>query len=176
MLSTNIVQTKKLEDVNFNKIRVERAGFFIYTIYNGNIYIMVGIDSKTHDLTDFAGTIKYKMDKNVVNGAIRELQEETLEIFEAITYKDIKNCITVYDNDNLIIFMPVLLNPDIVCYEFNEKYRKTIENKRCKMEPEVCGVTWLALEEFNYHIKNPGVMYSRVQNVLSRAGNFMHLL
>lgn len=172
----SLVNINKLKYINFNKIRVSRAGFILYTLYRGNIYFMIGIDAKTHDLTDFAGTIKYKIDRNVLSGAIRELQEETLEIFDPITYEDVKECITIYDKDNMIIFMPISLNPDIVCSEFNEKYKETVEKTKSTFEPEVCGLTWLEADEFIYHIKTPGVIYSRVQKLLSNAGDFINLL
>ena len=167
---------KNLKYINFNKNRVQRAGFILYTLYNGNIYFMIGIDSKTHELTDFAGTVKYKVDRHVLAGAIREFQEETLDIFEPVTYNDVKECITVYDNNNLIIFMPTSLNPDTICREFNDKYRETVERKRFSSEPEVCGITWLDIDEFMFHIKTPGLIYSRVQNLLVKAGDFLKLL
>lgn len=170
------VHVKKLKYINFSKTRVQRAGFILYTLYKGNIYFMIGVDSKTHELTDFAGTVKYKTDRHVLSGAIRELQEETLDVFEPITYNDVKECITIYDNNNLVIFMPISLDPDTICSEFNEKYRKIIEKKNCKNEPEVCCLTWLDIDEFEYHIKNPGVIYSRIQNLLFKAGDFINLL
>ena len=167
---------KKLRYINFNKTRVQRAGFILYTLYKGNIYFMIGIDSKTHELTDFAGTVKYKFDRHVLSGAIRELQEETLDVFEPVTYDDVKECITIYDNNNLVIFMPISLDPDTICREFNERYREAVERKKFNSEPEVCGITWLDIDEFMYHIKNPGVIYSRVQNLLLKAGDFLKLL
>ena len=94
---------------------------------------MIGVDAKTHDLTDFAGGIKYKIDRRVLSWAIRELQEETLNIFEPVTYDDVKECITIYDNNNLVIFMPVSLDPDTICREFNEKYRETVEKRYVAM-------------------------------------------
>ena len=170
------VYVKKLKYINFNRTRVQRAGFILYTLYNGNIYFMIGIDSKTHELTDFAGTVKYKVDRHVLSGAIRELQEETLEVFEPVTYNDVKECITIYDNNNLVIFMPISLDPDTICREFNERYRETVERKRFNSEPEVCGITWLDIDEFMFHIKNPGVIYSRIQNLLLKAGDFIKFL
>jgi len=170
------VHVKKLKHVNFSKTKVQRAGFILYTLYKGNIYFMIGVDSKTHDLTDFAGSVKYKTDRHVLSGAIRELQEETLDLFEPITYDDVKECITVYDSNNLVIFMPISLDPDTICREFNEKYRETVERKRLSAEPEVCGLTWLDIDEFIFHIKNSGVMYSRIQTLLLNAGDFFKLL
>lgn len=170
------VSVKKLKHINFSKTKAQRAGFILYTLYKGNIYFMIGVDSKTHELTDFAGSVKYKTDRHVLSGAIRELQEETLDVFEPITYDDVKECITIYDNNNLVIFMPVALDPDTICREFNDKYRETVERKRFSSEPEVCGLTWLDIDEFIFHIKNPGVIYSRIQTLLLNAGDFLKLL
>ena len=61
------VYVKKLKTINFSKIKPKRAGFILYTLYKGNIYFLIGIDSKTHELTDFAGTVKYKMDRDVLS-------------------------------------------------------------------------------------------------------------
>ena len=169
------VHVKTLKNINFSKTRVQRAGFILYTLYKGNIYFMIGIDSKTHELTDFAGGIKYKTDRHVLSGAIRELQEETLDMFEPVTYDDVKDCITIYDDKNLVIFMPTSLDPDTVCCEFNNKYREAIEKKKFE-DPEVCGITWLDIDEFSLHIKNPGIIYSRVQSLLLKAGDFLKLL
>ncbi len=169
------VHVKKLKNINFSKTKVQRAGFILYTLYKGNIYFMIGIDSKTHDLTDFAGGIKYKTDRHVLAGAFRELHEETLDMFDPVTYDDVKECITIYDDNNLIIFMPISLDPDTICREFNDKYREARERKKFD-EPEVCGVTWLDIDEFVFHINTPGVIYSRIQTLLSKAGDFLKLL
>jgi len=169
------VSVKKLKFVNFSKTKVQRAGVILYTLYKENIYFMIGVDSRTHELTDFAGSVVYRTDKNCFGGAVREFEEETLSIFETITYNDVKECITVYDKDNLIIFIPISLDPDTVCREFNDRYREVIENKKC-LDPEVCGLTWLDVDEFVHHIKTPGVIYSRVQNLLMKAGDFVQLL
>lgn len=176
----NSVHITSVKNLNLSKLRVNRAGFIIYTLFDDIMYFMVGVDSGSHELSDFAGRIIYKIDNHAVNGAIREFQEETLEIFESVSLDDIKNCIALYDNDNLLIFLPIKVNPEIICQEFNEKYQQVVQNNQLKYkpdpDPEVCGITWLTLEELNYSIKTNGIMYSRVQDFLTRAGKFTHLL
>lgn len=103
----------------------------------------------------------------------------------------------MYDDRNLIIFVRITLDPDVVCEAFNEKYGKFVEaeasrkdspkssprlsskntyRKRKHSEPEVCGITWLTWEEFQRSIKERGVLFSRVQKFLARADNFAYLL
>jgi len=167
------------QKIDLNCVRPHRAGVIIYTYYNGSIYFGLGLDSRTHDLTDFGGQINYHIDKNVVNGSIREFEEETLNIFEKITFEDIRSCPVIYDKYNLIIFVHLNIDPDIVSKSFNKKYRSIMETNSTKNnipEPEVCGITWLSWEEFQHSIKTKGIFYSRVRKFLSLAGDFSYLL
>lgn len=168
-----------IQNLNLECVKPQRAGVIIYTVINGAIYFCLGLDSKTHDLTDFGGGVVYKTDGNVVSGALREFTEETLDIFETITIEDIKQCPVIYDENNLIIFIHMNIDPDTTCFVFHEKYKKIVagsNTKRKYREPEVCGFTWLTWEEFQHSIKEKGIMFSRVQRFLSRADDFSYLL
>ena len=116
----------------------------------------------------------YKTDHDVISGALREFNEETLQIFDPITIENIKNCPVVYDPNNLIIFIHIGVNPNDVCKVFNDKYKDLI--KQNKQEPEVCGITWLTWEEFQHIIKTRGILYYRVRRFLNRADDFSYLL
>lgn len=166
--AVNITTVKNLD----KSLKIARAGFILYTVYNGRLYIGFGVDAKNHELTDFAGHVIYKIGESVIIGALRELKEETLEIFSPITSKDIENCLTIYDNNNLVIFMHIDINPDVVSQEFNEKYQLSVGSR-----PEVCAITWLTLQEFDDAVKNDnGILYQRVQKFLKSAGNITQLL
>jgi hypothetical protein len=212
-----------VQNIDLDFVKPRRAGVIIYTTVNGSIYFGLGLDARSHDLTDFGGTVIYKIDRNVINGALREFQEETLEIFEQITYDDIKKFPVIYDENNLIIFVHLNVNPDDICSVFNEKYRRTVDinnrmnetmnetmnspnfytmstekqqpintnnringkkyrnynnyhDPRDPWDPEVCGITWLSWEDFQNSINKKGIIFSRVQRFLLRAGDFSYLL
>ena len=168
----NKIHVTTVKELNVKSLRISRSGFILYTVTNGRLFIGLGVDSRSHELTDFAGHVIYYIGENVVNGALRELKEETLEIFSTITTRDIENCLTLYNNDNLVIFMNVGIHPDIISQEFNDKYQEMAKTK-----PEVCAITWLTVDEFNDIIINkPGLLYERTENFLKSAGNFTHLL
>jgi hypothetical protein len=186
------VFTSKVKELNLLFVRPPRAGFVLYTKVNSIIYFGFGLDSTSHDLTDFGGNIVYKKDPNVIAGALRELDEETLSIFEPLTFEDVKECITIYDAGNMIIFIPVDLDPEIICMKFNDKYRRIAEQNRDNQSPkdlsprgnttdldlpEVCGITWLTWTELKSCLK-PGkfVLFNRLRQFLTRAGNFFPLL
>jgi len=168
-----------VHNLNLEYVTPQRAGIIIYTVVNGAIYFGLGLDAKTHDLTDFGGGVSYKTDLNVIRGAIREFEEETLEIFDPITADDLKQCPVIYDKNNLIIFVHIDIDPDTISNTFNSKYQQIIDMNRGKRkvrDPEVCGITWLTWEEFQKSINEKGIMFSRVQRLLSRAGDFSYLL
>lgn len=171
-----------VQNLNLEYVKPQRAGVIIYTVVNGSIYFGLGLDSRTHDLTDFGGGVYYKLDTNAIRGALREFEEETLGIFDPISPTDITQCPVVYDNRNLIIFVHMNVDPETVCFTFNEKFRKIVQasdegpRKKRRSEPEVCGITWLTWEEFQDCINSRGKLFSRVQKFLARAGGFAHLL
>lgn len=174
-----IVKTT-VENIDLKNIKPNRAGVIIYTIVNGTMYIGLGLDSRSHDLTDFGGGVVYKTDINAVRGALREFEEETLGIFDPLSIEDIKKCLVLYDDNNLIIFIHINMDPNIICQEFNEKYQViTNKNKmitRKKYYPEVCGITWLTLKEFHQSIRETGIIFSRVKQFLYKADDFWQLL
>jgi hypothetical protein len=172
-----------VQNLDLEHVHPRRAGIIIYTVVNGSTYFGFGLDAKTHDLTDFGGGVRYKTDINVLRGAIREFEEETLGIFDPFKIEDIKQCPVIYDENNLIIFIHLNIDPDTICKTFNEKYKQVVnkpriidENHKYIKDPEVCGITWLTWEEFRFCIVTKGIMFYRVQNFLSRAGDFSYLL
>lgn len=180
---TNVIKTT-VQNLNLDCVRPQRAGVILYSVVNGAVYIGLGLDSRTHELTDFAGNIVYKFDGTCVNGGLREFDEETLSIFDPLTLSDVSQCPVIYDNRNLVIFLHIDIDPETISSAFNRKYEQVAANmkpslnakKQRHSEPEVCGITWLTWEEFQNSIQNRGILYSRVQRFLAAAGDFGHLL
>ena len=65
-----------------------------------------GIDSKTKELTDFGGGVSYKKDANVIVGALREYNEETLSVYP-LSINDVQDSVALYDECCLVIFKKV---------------------------------------------------------------------
>ena len=168
--SSKVVKTK-VSQIDLSRVKPKRAGIILYTYHDNVLYFGVGLDSTYHDLTDFGGTVVYRTDKNVIRGAIREFEEETLGIFDTITYEDIRNCPVLYDKNNLIIFLRLDICPNDISKRFNDAYIKNTN-----INPEVCSITWLNLDDLNNSIKNDDIIFNRVKNFLRRAGDFLHIL
>ena len=178
------VHTTRVNLLNYELVRPTRGGIILYTVYNDMLYFGLALDSRTHDLTDAGGTINYNVDRNVIRGSIREFEEETLNIFEPLTEHHLQYCPVVYDDKNLIIFVYVTVDPNMVSYKLNENYKafmtKLSEESKLRRKlpdpPEVCGITWLTKTSFQYGLNQPGIIYSRVRKFLSRTTDFYHLL
>lgn len=53
-----------------------RASIIPYMIYNGELYLGLGLDSRYKEITDFGGRVDF-YDKDHYSTALREFQEET---------------------------------------------------------------------------------------------------
>jgi hypothetical protein len=168
----NIPIKTKVRDINLECVRPERAGIILYTKIDGAVHMGLCVDAKSHDLTDAGGRVN-ESDLNVIQGAIREFEEETLEIFDPIEFDMIKDCPVIYDDQNLIIFMHINVDPNVVSKAFHESYLRTPKRRNY---PEVCGITWITWEDFQYCLNQNGILYSRVQRFLKQVGDFSYLL
>src|SRR5437762_557673 len=79
-----------IKDIDINKLKSSRSGVIVYTVYKNKTYFILGIDTKSGDITDFAGGVSLKKE-NVLEGGLRELAEESLGIFGEISVEEIKN-------------------------------------------------------------------------------------
>lgn len=177
VLSETIISTVR-DVMKDETIKPQRGGVIMYGVLEGITYFGLAKDSQFHELTDFGGGIKYKEDKNAVEGALREFNEESLKIFKKIENTDIENNVAIYDSKNILIFLKVEnLDPNAINKKFEDRYAEhyTISTK----EPEVCGIVWLNHKKFWELIQTESSnyqMYSRVKNFLYRAQNLEYKL
>ena len=110
----------------------------------------MGIDAKYGTLTDFGGGVK--RDEHFVKAACRELEEESLGIFdfrnEECIEKLSKNSITIHDGNTAIIFVNVRVdNLDGI----NMLYQKKLSEVS---RVENSGIMWIPEDVFFYLIKS----------------------
>jgi hypothetical protein len=147
----------------------KRAGLIPYTIYNNQTFLAFGIDTRSRDITDFAGGVN-KTEK-LVDAALREGKEETLNLI-SLERKDVSECLCISNNRNLSIFVPVNQVPYKFAQEFSRRYKaecNSVHERKRKYRPEVCEIVWFSLPEFKKRIAYPGAKdfwYSRTRNFL----------
>ena len=167
------VAQKTVKDVDQQRVRPQRGGVLVYTEIDGKKYYGFGMDSKYHELTDFGGHIKYKWDKTVISGALREFHEESLGVFGSFSIGDslIQDSHCIYDNHLFIIFLKVTV-PSLE--EINERFEERLKNTK---DPEVCKIVWLSEEKLLKEIDcQSRILYSNVKDVLEMGKGFTEYL
>ena len=170
------VHTSICKNVKIDTAINSRSGAILYTHQEGKTYFCMGIDSKYEDLTDFAGGVK--KEEGVIEGGLRELDEESQGVFGTFTPKDVENCLTFYTSNMMIMFIKVNVDLEKVVEEFqkrvDKKEKSLIESDD---DIEVSDIIWLEKTEFLESISGRGRrVYSRVRKILSKVTDIISAL
>ena len=184
------VKIDLIKNIDWSKQHQQRAGVIIYKEINGQLVFGLGVDTDSNNLTDFGGGVT-KKDINPINGGLREFVEETLGVFGSFNEKEVGNCLVIYSEHMLIMFLHLDFDIDKSTYLFKERLKHA---KR----PEIKELMWMTknylfsiIEEqhdllpstdiftISKKSQNPE-MYGRVQIILNSAisiyGDFTHKL
>lgn len=158
-----------LNGFNLNKDLLptnKRAGVIPYTVFQGRLFFLLGIDRKTHEYTDFGGGCKNN--ETLLDGAWREFQEETCGVFSMFDKSCLISSIAVCNEskDSAIFFLevpPVLL--DIAPPLFMNIQKENSLNKKCL---ENISIQWVDDEDFrDMAFKRSKLMWARINRFLN---------
>lgn len=150
-------------NIDFTKVKNERAGFIPYLKTHEGIKFCMAIDTKTKELTDFAG-LRSQFDKDVEDTALRQCRLKSLSIFD-FTRRDLNKFKTMYIFDEksltvLIDVTPLGYSEDDYIRMFNDKMSRI----SC---PKICGIKWLHSNEVIKIISRcMPVIYNRVRSLI----------
>ena len=164
MMSTKTAKHSLAYMIDWTKYQPYRAGIVVYTIYEGTIYLALGLDALFKELTDFGGGVKYSKDGDALNGALREFMEESLYSFGVLDKSDLQYSLAIHD-DRTVIFL----------YYWDVKPEQIVSTFRRRVEvlphPEVIDIVFIPLSDFVSKIRTRGV-YSKVAELFLSAGLF----
>lgn len=173
------VQLRRVGDIDWRQLRPFRAGVIMYEKTAlafdknaGGLSFCLGVDASSGEITDFGGGISYRKDKTTLLGALREFTEESHGVFGTFTPDAIQNCMAIYNNAMMIIFIPRTLNEsgshDAITQRFHDKLTARSES---------CDLTWLSVNDMQQLCDGKKVsadgglrsrcMYHRVRDLLS---------
>lgn len=156
-LEVNISFTQELDII---KEKAVRAGAIIYTHDGNKTFFCLGIDTQSGNLTDFGGGVK--KGETIVEGGLRELEEESEGVFGHIYPSDIADTVTFHCYNMAIMFIPMEVDRIETVQRFKDKV--TINPN-----PEVCNIVWLSTDELLESIHGRGKkLYNRVQRLLNK--------
>jgi len=150
----------KVKDIDWKMRKPSRAGIIIYSKFQDKVLFCVGVDRKSKELTDFGGGVSYKLDKDALTGAIREFTEESLGVFGGLKPEELQECIAVYTQIMLIIFVPMICNPLEANRLFLSRYTR-------EKVGEVSGLVWMDVESFLTTLYAKKRFYVRVYKLLN---------
>jgi hypothetical protein len=155
-----------VRELDLERVKPTRGGVILYTITeDGKLLFGFGLDKNYEELTDFSGGISYKRDSNALIGALRELREETLGIYN-VSVEDVQNAIALYDKHHLVLFLYTNCNPDDVKNEFKTRYEEVEKS-------ELKDIVWITEEELQKAIKCKSKhIYIRLLNFLGKSEDF----
>ena len=157
------VFTSTLKNVKLSSDGPIRSGAIIYTRFQGKTYFALGQDSVYGDLTDFSGG--KKQGESIIEGGLRELEEESLGVFGKIGVSDVKECMGFHTNNMLIMFIHLDVNMQRIVEEFDKRLGEKGENENL----EVNQIVWVEKSDFLNIIEGKGRrLYSRVRRLLSK--------
>jgi hypothetical protein len=101
-----------------------------------------GLDSTSADLTDFGGK-RDPDDRDIIDTAIREFDEETLSVFGQVTPQDLVGSTIIYDSQSAIIFYRYEIKPESILpliQEFKDRAKRLRES-------EITTLVWLTEDQ-----------------------------
>jgi hypothetical protein len=139
-----------------------RAGIVPYKIEGNDIIFSFGIDRKSGEVSNFAGSPLHN--EECLKGAVREFSEETLNAFGKFNINKLENCLAIYHEREIIIFLHCQWNLTQVLAIFNQNKVPTSEMKYLFF----CSSTKLLRILYE---QDESIMYDRVKIALVKAIN-----
>lgn len=158
---------QQVRDINWRNPKYIRAGFLPVTTINDVTFFAFGVENGVAALGDFGGHVERK-DYDVLDSAIREYQEEALEVFGKLNRQMLQDCYVLDGIDTIEILLPV--NQPLFYY--SERFYHLIKDNN---RHEVQSIVWLTRDQVLQAINEPersyrGTkvfhMYNRIRDTL----------
>lgn len=169
-----------LEDVPSNIANdVERVGVIYYTFIKGRLYMCLGRDRQTKELSDFGGGRKYG--ESVHDAAVRESCEESRNAFLKFQSTSLLNSLCIYNNRMIIVLCRVInLSGNIMAvssHVFNRGSNVNKKNIGKREYNEMESLVWLCNESIMklMNCTSHFVLWSRVRIFLENSHIFSDL-
>jgi hypothetical protein len=199
--SSEFTTVTKVSLLNLSTIKPARGGIIISTIIEGMKWFCFGQDWKTGEITDFGGGICYGqdlktglvvgrkrrnyrrdgdshrdkeiIDKDIVQGCLREFKEESLDVFPEITKQILDDSEALFTEKMMIIIIPLSVNPIEISKTFEEQVSKLERHEVRKLFwiPE-----FLLKQKLSFNtmkISSPFKLYSKVSTLLKKSLMFI---
>ena len=87
------------------KVQTSRAAVIPYIVKEGMLFLLLGQDSESGDITDLGGGVKQY--ESTLEAAFREFEEESDEILGSLRPNDFSCSVALLDNKMGVLFIPL---------------------------------------------------------------------
>jgi len=160
---------KRVNEINWNDDKYIRSGIIPYIDINNSRFYAFGIANIVGDLCDFGGHREI-IDNDLLDTAIREYQEESLNIFGILNRKMLENFNVLEGKDTIEILLPVSGS----LYYYSQKFQELINGNK---DHELQNIVWLSYDQFNSGLKlingvNIIFMYEKIRDAFNISSNY----
>lgn len=156
-------------NVDFSKIHPHRSGIIPYVKVDGKVFFLLGVDTKTKELSDFGGGVK--ANENALSGGLRECLEELRWI---INFQDLdiitQGIMEMKHRHDICIMFAMVKDPT-----FFHTARKRFHAKKYGLNPEMSDIVWFSEEDLLKYSRitcKDSRIWSRIRSTLSKCGSF----
>lgn len=126
----------RVKDINWSDPRYIRAGIIPVIQQGGVKFYGFGVENVIGSIGDFGGH-REKIDRDALDGALREYREEGLNVFGDITREMVQNYFVLDGSDTAEILVPITGT----MYKYTEIFRNMVATAT---DHEVQDVIWLS--------------------------------
>lgn len=158
---------KRVCDLNWSDPKFIRAGVIPFVVIKGIKFYAFGIEDAVAAIGDFGGHREIK-DKDALDSALREYEEEALNVFGVLTRDNVQEYQVLEGIDTAEILVPV----KGYMSDYTIKFRKLVGDNK---NHEIQNINWLSSQQLLAAINNPQInvdgtkvyhMYNRILNTI----------
>jgi len=156
----------KVRDIDWKHSKYQRAGIIPFVIQDGVIFFAFGIEPYLAAIGDFGGGRELS-DYDALDTALREYQEEALNVFGVLNREILQDCIVLQNNRTI----EILVHIPGPFYKYTQLFRELVGTNTTH---EIQSIIWMSrsqlLNALTYTDRVDGnkiyFMYDKIRNVL----------
>ena len=160
---------KRVREINWNDRKYIRAGIIPVSEQNGIKFFAFGVENGVAAIGDLGGHRERK-DADALDAAIREYEEEGLNVFGRITRDEVQDFFVLEGVDTAEILLPVA--PPL--YQYTERFHQVVGNNP---DHEVQSIIWLSRRQLLTAIDSQEASFegTKIFHFYNRIRDVIHL-
>ena len=159
----------RVRDINWQDKKYVRAGIIPVVHMRGILFFGFGVENGVGAIADFGGH-RERSDKDALDTAIREYEEEALNVFGKLIRDQMQDYFVLDGTDTAEILVPI----DPPFYKYTEKFAALLGNNP---EHEVQSIIWLSRRQLLTAVDSQQIGYegTKIYHMYDRIRDVIHV-